>query len=137
MGKQVQPNFRGKGTSRDKLTKDGQPKHSGNWSYSTIHSQSLQHQEYHVRRINGELIVGDHTPLSKIFSPGIVFETNNPHFSSYTERGTKTVGIKQYEARRTLWRFWAYGSHMYLNYEFVYREEIYTDGDFNYNFPNY
>lgn len=138
MGTQLTQTFRGKGTSRDKLTKDGQPKHAGNWSYSAIHNQSLQHQDYHVRRINGELIVGDHTPLNKIFSQAIADEaTNNPYFAQYSEQGVKTVSGKQYEAQRSIRRCMAYGAHMWMDYEFIYHEQIYTDGDFDYNFPNY
>lgn len=129
--------YRGKGTSR-KLTKDGQPKHAGNWSFQAIHLQSLQSKDWHVRRVNGRLIIGDHTPVADVLG-GMVEEIarSNEHFSEYVETGTKTVGRKQYDAQRSLKRFLPYGSHVWIDYEFIYREQIYTDGDFDYNFPEY
>lgn len=130
--------YRGKGTSR-KLTKDGQPKHAGNWSFQAIHAQSLQSKDWHVKRgANGELIVGDHTPLWKIMGEAVatLAETND-RFNEYVECGKKEVGRKQYDAQRSLKRFLPYGSHVWIDYEFIYREQIYTDGDFDYNFPEY
>ena len=35
MGKQVAPNYRGKGVSKTKFKKDGTPKHAGNFSAMT------------------------------------------------------------------------------------------------------
>ncbi|MBO5369018.1 hypothetical protein J6A32_10415 [Methanocorpusculum sp.] len=129
--------YRGKGTSA-KLTKDGKPKHAGNWSASTIHAQSLQCRDYHVIRKNGQLIVGDHTPLSGIMGNAIAeLATTNPRFDAYVEKGVKTVNGQQYEAQRSLRRFTPCGSSIYFAYEFIYREQINTDGDFDYNFPEY
>ena len=129
--------YRGKGTSR-KLTKDGKPKHAGNWSAQTIHVQSLQSRDYHVRRIDGILIVGDHTKLSSILGEAIaILAENNKYFDQYVEKGQKIVGRKSYDAERSLRRFAARDSHSYLDFEFIYREQIYTDGDFDYNFPEY
>lgn len=131
-------NYRGKGVST-KLTKDGKPKRAGNWSYNTIHTQSLQFRDYKVMRIDNELVVGDNqTPLSHIMGEVVAtLALNNPYFHEYTEKGIKTVRGKQYEAQRSLTKFSAFGSHMYLDYEFILREQIYTDGDFDYPFPEY
>lgn len=130
-------NFRGRGISQ-KLTKDGKPKHAGNWSAQTIHIQSLQSRDYHVKRIDGELIVGDHTPLSQILGETVAqLVASNERFNAYVECGTKTVGRKQYDAERSIRRYLPYGSHVWIDFEFIYREQIYTDGDFDYNFPEY
>lgn len=132
-----QKSYRGKGTSR-KLTKDGKPKRAGNWSFQAIHLQSLQSRDYHVRRINDTLIVGDHTKLSSILGEAVaVLAENNTRFDYYVEKGQKQVGLKKYDAERSLKRFAAKDSHSYLDFEFIYLEQIYTDGDFDYNFPDY
>lgn len=137
MGQQETHNYRGKGTST-KLTKDGQPKHAGNWSFHTIHHQSLQHQDYRVRRIDGKLIVGDHTPLNKVLPQLLVdLIESDPNFKSYKQQGTHTHAGKKYEAYKYLTKFSAFGTHMYIDYQYIYREEIYTDGEFDYQFPNY
>ena len=59
------------------------------------------------------------------------------YIDTYIEKGTKTVGRKQYEAERSIKRYLPYGSHVWIDFEFIYREQIYTDGDFDYNFPEY
>lgn len=132
-------NYRGKGTSRDKVCKGTNiPKHSGNYSYSTIHHQSLQSKDYHVRLKDGKLIVGDHTPLTKIFPAELVqLALTDENFKLYCQTGTHTHGGKQYEANRSLSKFNACGWHTYLDYQFTLRVEIYTDGDFEYTFPDY
>lgn len=141
----VAPNLRGKGVSTKKFTKAGEPKRSGNWSVSTIHNQSLQSKDYLVwvktyKETGVEiLMVGDHTPLSSIMGEKIAtLAMNDPHFEWYRQRGkNKTIGNgKEYEAHKTLRKY--EGSSFWLRYKWgVYREEIYTDGDFDYLFPEY
>ncbi len=135
MGKQMTPNLRGKGYS-SKLTKDGKPKHAGNWSAITIHYQSMQFQDYAVKRIDGILVVGNETKLSDIFPEELVRIIDaDPNFESLSQVGTHTHNGKQYEARRSLRRVIRYCA--YSEREYIYREEIYTDGDFKYNFKEY
>lgn len=131
-------NYRGKGVS-NKLTKKGEPKHAGNWSYQTIHNQSLQFRDYRVYRINGQLVVGDHhTPLSAILGEEVTqLILSNPYFYEYTEQGIKTIGGKQYNAQRSIRKNKAFGSRIYIDYEYTFHEQIYTDGDFDYPFPDY
>lgn len=137
------PNLRGRGISKTKFTKGGQPKRSGNWSALTIHAQSLQSKDYVVwERVDPEtgikiLIVGNETPLSYLMGELVMtLAMNDPHFDFYRREGIKTVGGKAHSANMTLrkakgspqWRMGRWG---------MYREEIYTDGDFVYPFPEY
>ena len=136
MGKQTTENYRGKGVST-KLAKNGQPKHSGNWSAATIHIQSLQYKDWKVRRIDGVLIVGEKTKLTDIFPEQLISAIDSDqNFESLNQKGTHTHNGKQYEARRSL-RKATVKWYMWDGYEYIYREEIYTDGDFNYNFKEY
>ena len=140
------PNLRGKGVSATKVTKNGEPKHAGNWSAATLHAQSMQYKDYYVRLIESTetpgikmLIVGDHTPLFKVMGDMVENAAiNDPCFNSYTQAG-EFKGLqngKGYEARRTLRKI--NGNYRYYDGRaFVMREEIYTDFDFKYNFPNY
>lgn len=138
-------NFRGKGQSTTKFTKAGEPKRSGNWSSQTIHHQSLQYKDYYVRLLQSEsgikiLLVGDHTPLARIMGDAIEeLAINDENFSVYVQAGEyKGLGNgKSYEARRTLRKLNVRKSWYFDNRAFLYREEIYTDGDFTYNFPEY
>lgn len=137
----VAPNLRGKGVSETKFTKAGEPKRSGNWSYQKVHQMNLQSKDYRVREITFEsrikcLIVGDNTPLAQLMGETVAtLAMNDEHFESYTRKGYKTVGVKKYEAKMVLTK--ANCLYSYMNYKFLYREMIYTDGDFNYNFPEY
>ena len=139
MGKQVATTFRGKCESTSKKSKSGMPKHSGNFSYATFHKQSLQSMDYRVKRAaNGHLIVGDHTPLLSILPTAVVsLAMHDPSFDSIKLRWHKTINGKQYEACKRLTRQSSYGAKCWLDFEFIYREEIYTDGEFDYNFPEY
>lgn len=130
--------YRGKGYST-KLSKIGEPKRAGNWSYSSIHAQGLQQKTYRVYNIDGKLIVGEHTPLDHIFpAPVVMLAMNDPYFSIYSQSGYKTVGGKKYEACRTLVKCDEPRRDYFLNYfSFYYTKKIYTDLDFNYNFPEY
>ena len=142
----VAPNLRGKGISTTKFTKSGDPKRSGNWSASTVHRQSLQYKDYDVMYKEDEdgikhLVIGDHTRLADIMGDGVAaLAMFDKHFDTYVQSG-KYEGLgngKGYEARRTLrkrqnFREWYPGEAP----TFRYREEIYTDGDFTYNFPEY
>ena len=132
-------NFRGKGTSRDKFCKGTDiPKHAGNFSASTIHYQSLQQKDYKVRMKDGQLIVGDHTPLSDILPEALVtLAITDPNFKTYSQSGEHSHNEKKYEAYRTLTKFSAFGWHSYLDYSFILHIGIYTNGDFDYQFPNY
>ena len=137
--------YRGKCVStHGKVTKAGEPKMAGNFSYSTFHLQSLQAKDYYVRLktyASGikTLIVGDHTPLSRLMGEHVnSLAMTDEHFDVYVRTGTKTVGVKKYEARMTLRKNKVHSAYWELDtYAFVYREEIYTDHDFNYQFPEY
>lgn len=145
MGKQLTPNYRGKGVSRDKLTKDGHPKHAGNFSYQTVHVSSLQSKDYQVtlkKDADGEpiLIVGNSTPLCKVMPQEVALLALHDKFlDTIVRSGKAKIKGKEYDSRKTLRRFhWPF--HAWAPEErvvFIYREEIYTDGDFVYEFPNY
>ena len=145
----VAPNLRGKGISKTKFTKTGEPKRSGNWSVAAIHYQSLQSKDYHVRYWTLEsgvqiLVVGDNkTPLEDIMGKQIAnLAMFDKHFEQYTQSGYKEVGTelgtRKYEVFRYLKknrvRSSSYGKE---DVEFTYREAIYTENDFNYTFPEY
>ena len=136
MGKQNVPTFRGKCESST-MAKSGRPKHAGNFSWHTHHEQSLRFKDYRVwRTADGHLIVGEHTPLLSLVPTEVVqLAMFEPTFDNITLRWFKTVGGKRYDANKHLSRF--NGGRGWNDFEFIYREEIYTDGDFNYDFPNY
>ena len=134
MAQQVAPNFRGKGKSTAKVTKNGEPKRSGNWSASSIRHQTMQSKDYCVYAKGGAWIVGDHTPLDELMPGMTEILKNDPYFASYHQEGVHTHGTKQYEAHKTL----TMCKHMhYRLYSLIYREIIYTMGDFEYTFPEY
>ena len=139
------PNLRGKGISKTKFTKIGEPKRSGNWSVATIHYQSLQSRDYRVRYWTLEsgvqiLVVGDNkTPLADIMGKQIAnLAMFDKHFEQYTQSGYKEIGTRKYEVfrylRKNRVRSIAYGKE---DVEFTYREAIFTENDFNYTFPEY
>ena len=138
MGKQIAPDLRGKGISSTKVSKTGEPKHAGNWSAETIRRQSLQSKDYHVRLVDGELIVGDHTPLVCVL-PRAVNELalTDPTFTMYQAEWHHTHGVKKYDAIKTLTRRKIHKWYDEDDYEFTYREMIYTENDFKYVFPEY
>ena len=138
MGKQQVKTFRGRCESRT-TGKNGKPKHAGNFSYQTFHLQSLQSRDYRVWRAeNGHLIVGEHTPLLSLVPAAVVaLAMDDPTFDSITLRWYKEKCGRRYECSKRLTRFAAAGSRSWCEFEFMYREEIYTDNDFNYEFPNY
>ena len=142
------PNLRGKGQSATKFTKAGQPKRSGNWSAVTIHLQSMQSKDYYVflhkdEETGIETLVLEHgTPLAAVLGDyGEMIATlamRDPNFTSYRREGEfKGLGNgKGYEAHMTLRKldgsiYWNRGRFALL------RMEIFTDGDFTFNFPNY
>lgn len=138
----MEENYRGKCESKTKVTKDGRPKRAGNFSYSVFHAQSMQSKDYHVKKVINEygneiLIVGDHTPLWELMG-GLVEELalRDKTFDTYTQQGYKTIGSKKYEAHKTLKK-----SRISMRYgyelDFIYREQIYTDKDFEYQFIEY
>ena len=131
-----QGDFRGKCESKDKVRKDGQPKHAGNFSYASFHAQHLQSKDYLVRMIDGDLIVGDHTPLMVLLPrPVVESALTDPFFGCYVQDGQQMVEGKTYEAHRRLTRI---KHNVYLgDVRFVLRMEIYTDGECNYKFPEY
>ena len=133
----MENNYRGKGTST-KLTKDGKPKHAGNWSYYAIHHQSMQSRDYKVKLIDDALMVGEHTPLLCLLpSAAVELAMTDPHFGEYRQDGVRTVNGKKYECHITLTKRKLHFSVDYLNYDFTYREIIFTDWDFDYQFPEY
>lgn len=142
------PNLRGKGISATKYTKAGQPKRSGNWSAVTIHHQSMQSKDYDVylrqdKETGIETLVLEHgTPLAAVLGEfGEMIATlimRDPNFKSYYREGEyKGLGNgKGYEANMSIRKlngsiYWNMGRFARL------RMEIYTDGDFVFNFPNY
>ena len=128
-----------KGVSQTKFCKGTNiPKHSGNFSPATIHYRSLQSKDYHVRLHNGVLIVGENTPLEQVMPNIEQLALLDPYFEQYTQRGTHTHNGKQYEAQKTLTKHKEHYQYCdWLNYDFIYREMIYTDYEFDYRFPNY
>ena len=128
-----------KGVSKDKFCKGTDiPKHSGNFSYHTVHYQSLQSKDYHVTLRDGVLIVGESTPLQCLMPEVTQIALNDPHFESYTRKGTMPHAGKRYEARQTLTKRERHYTYCdWMNYDFIYREMIYTDGEFDYQFKNY
>lgn len=145
MGKQMTPNYRGKGVSRSKFTKSGEPKHSGNFSYQSVHVSSLQSRDYQVtlkKDKDGDpiLIVGNSTPLCKVMPQEVAnLALHDKFLDTIVRSGLADIRGKKYESRKTLTRFkthfrlWAPEERVL----FIYREEIWTDGDFIYEFPNY
>lgn len=142
----MEKSYRGKCESKSKVTKDGKPKRSGNFSYITFHAQSLQSKDYDVFRIIKDdgienLVVGE-TPLAAIFGEfGALVETlamRDDNFKEYRREGVHSHCGKQYECRMTLKkivdsnRYWKGNNRL-----FKLRIEIYTDGEFTYNFPEY
>ena len=145
MGKQETPNYRGKGVSRDKFTKDGRPKHSGNFSYQAVHVNSLQSKDYRVtmkKDKDGDpiLIVGNSTPLLAVMPAAVVeLAMHDKFLETIVRSGLAEIRGKKYESRKTLTRFKVYYNFWTPEERvlFIYREEIWTDGDFIYEFPNY
>ena len=135
----VAPNFRGKGKSTAKVTKNGEPKRSGNWSASEIKRQSMQSKDYQVRLVNGGLIVGDHTPLHQVMGKtGYLIEElalKDEYLNDIVRRGNATINGKEYEACKRLTK--AYYHYSLEDVRYIYREMIYTMGDFEYTFPEY
>ena len=138
MGRQQQRTFRGRCEGKT-VRKDGRPKHAGNFSYATLHMQSRQSKTWRVWRAeNGHLMVGEHTPLLCLLSAQAVqFAMDDHTFTCMEFRTNKVMFGKQYEACQRLTRsnergLWYGGECLYF-----YTEEIYTDGDFNYQFENY
>ena len=139
MGKQVAPNYRGKGVSKTKFKKDGTPKHAGNFSAMTIKCAGVRSKDYKVKMIDGVLIVGVHTPLLALLPAAVVeMAMSNGYFYEYQEKGVHTHNGIKYDAYRSLIKHERRYSLDYLNYEFVYREIIYTNCDEDvYQFPEY
>ena len=143
MANVIAPNLRGKGFSATKLTKSGDPKRTGNWSAATIHYQSLQSKDYPVFVKTYEngiqvLMVGENTPLSYLMGEQIAsLAMSDGYFESYRRSGQKSIGAKKYDANMTLRKYKGKSSMWLQNKWGTYREEIYTDGDFKYQFPEY
>lgn len=135
----VAPNLRGKAVSATKVTKKGEPKRSGNWSYQTVHIQSIQHKDYQVRMTEGRLIVGDHTPLANVMGKlGAAIEDlaiQDQYLENIVRGGYASINGKQYESHKRLTR--THVQYSMDDIRYMYREEIYTDGDFDYTFPEY
>ena len=125
-------------STHGKVSKTGEPKHSGNFSYMTMHNQSLQFHDYPVRKKDGKLIVGDHTPLYELM-PMAVYELalTDKYFSTYAREGTMNVGGREYECEKILYKRHYYCAYDLNPYAFVYREKVYTDFDFEYQFKEY
>lgn len=147
MANVVAQNLRGKGISATKFTKAGEPKRSGNWSASAIHYQSLQYKDYFVRMIKSQetgikmLIVGDNTPLFKIMGDLVEqLAINDEHFASYRQEGEFRAldNGKGYKSAYTLRKSTMAARSWQIDTKaFTLRCEIYTDGDFTFNFPEY
>ena len=131
--------YRGRGVSATKVCKHtGKPKRAGNFSYATIHRLSLQFKDYPVTMRNDELIVGDHTPLMCVMPRAVVeLALTDTHFDVYIESGIVKHGGQEYEAHRRLTRNALYGRSIWSHNLFKLRLEVYTDGEFDFNFPEY
>ena len=125
-----------------KRTKAGDLKMSGNFSRATFRLQSMQYKDYPVRRITCEsgieqLVVGDtKTPLALIVGEEITnLAMKDRCFDLYVQRDVLRIkdNKKEYEAVRTLRKC----KYSRTANEFTLRLEIYTDGDFDYNFKQY
>lgn len=132
---------RGKGVSTTKFCKDGTPKHAGNFSPTTIHYQSLVSKDYPVKRMlldDGTetlVIIGktETRPLAEFMPQSVVdYVLSDPFFKSLSREGTIPVGKKQYECFKELRRL----TYKYMDgREWTLRLGIYTDFEFNWNFP--
>lgn len=138
MGKQKQQTFRGKCEGKT-VRKDGRPKHAGNFSYATLHAQSKQAESWKVWITDeGHLMVGEHTPLLCLLSPiAVQFAMDDHTFTSLEFRSHRIMFGKQYEVCQRLTRFTEHSYWHDRRYAYIYTEEIYTDGDFKYQFENY
>lgn len=137
MGKQVAESYRGKCQSATKVRKDGQPKRAGNFSAVTFRSQQLQSKDYRVTLKDGQLIVGTHTFLLEVMPAAVVQLAMEDRFiDTIVRKGTITRNGKEYECVKRLTAFHARYSYM-GDTRFLYREEIYSNGEFVYDFPEY
>lgn len=137
MGKQIAQTYRGRCQSATKVRKDGQPKRAGNFSAATFRSQQLQSKDYRVTMKDGHLVVGTHTYLLEIMPLAVVQLAMEDQFlDTIVRKGTITRNGKEYECAKRLVAFHAKYSYM-GDVRFLYREEIYTNGDFIYDFPEY
>lgn len=138
MGKQEQQTFRGRCTGKT-ARKDGKPKHAGNFSYQTFHAQSRQSKTYKVWRTDeGHLMVGEHTPLLCLLSVlAVRFAMEDPTFTQIEFCAEREMFGKMYETRQVLKRHHYNPVYDDREYEFTYTEDIWTDGDFKYQFENY
>ena len=120
------------GTSTTKFTKGGLPKHAGN--FSKLHTR-WHVATYKVELIDGQLIVGNNTPLSKLMPDEVVWlATNDQHFKEYRQEGVHTFNDRQFKCEKTLTKDAICCDN---NRTFTYRECIDTENYFTYNFPNY
>ena len=129
-----------KGTSKTKFCKGTDiPKRSGNYSYfnSDEYKMHYQSKEYPVKRNSGGTwIVGDRTPLNNILPEQLVWLVDNdPNFYGYKEKGTHTHCGKKYDCERSINKCLLGSKYGLPDYKLYIC--INTQGDFNYNFPEY
>lgn len=130
--------YRGKGISETKFKKDGEPKRSGNWSYAKIHAQNMQSKDWRVHMRDGALMVGDHTPLLCLMPAAVVeLAMTDKHFEEYHQQGIVRYNGKEYEAHIRLRKRHMHYQLDFMNFEFLYQEIVYTDGEFDYQFKEY
>lgn len=120
-----------KGISKTKFIKGTDiPKRAGNFSPCTMRWET---RSYPVHMIDGELIVGNSTPLRNVMGAYVEqMVLHDPFFDSVTLKGKHTFNGKQYEAEKLLTR-----SRFGKMYDFAYREGIDTEKEFKYIFPEY
>lgn len=119
-----------KGTSKTKFCKGTSiPKHSGNFSPIGMHWCS---RTWSVMLVNGALVIGEDTPASAVLPQQLIWlMLNDPNFKSYEQRGTHTHNGKQYTCCRSVFkRFTSFAGFSLV-------EQIDTEGEFTYEFPEY
>lgn len=127
------------GTSKTKFCKGTNiPKHSGN--FSAMHARYLHYKtrEYEITLRDGILFVGEHTQLDQLVPSAVGWlMLNDPNFKEYRQEGEHSFGGKKYDASRIITKSIFASENYYIGSPWKLRETIDTEGDFNYNFPEY
>lgn len=127
-----------RGISKTKFCKGTNiPKRSGNFSAFSVMRMHFKTRTIHIVMRDGQFIVGNHTPLSALVPVQVEWlMINDPNFDRYRQVGTHTYRGKQYEVTRSIYKspvanIWDEGDIWRME------ETINTEGDFDYNFPEY
>ena len=119
--------------SKDKFTKDGRPKRSGNFSKLLMH---YTHKDYPCSlHADGTIIIGSHTPGETLLLPAIIeLMRTDKFFKQYRQDGKYNYQGKTYPCWRIIYKnyFTTHGAS-----DFTFTMGIDTKGDFNFKFPEY